>query len=276
MMIAKLQLLFESRNPYFDRVKEERSMIMAQHYVYQFYAELEDFEPKIWRRFEIVGSKTIAELGYTLMVLFEMTASHLFCFTENRQKALLEYLRESYSEEELAQFLENSDVTKLGFNAKYEIDFGGERWTAPNEKLYDADEMTLNHVTKRSGWEITFNYDYGDDWNVNLVLEKCEKKEVSLTTLPNVIEGAGFGIVEDVGGTGGLEEFAEIMKKGKGEAFQEMSEWYGISDFDINHFDREDLNFRMKKLVRVYKDIYEYRYEPTQKSIDIIERKYLK
>ena len=36
---------------------------MSQHYVYSFYAELKDHKPKIWRRFEINGEKTMAELG---------------------------------------------------------------------------------------------------------------------------------------------------------------------------------------------------------------------
>jgi hypothetical protein len=31
---------------------------MAQHYVYRFYAELKDYKPKIWRRFEINGEKS--------------------------------------------------------------------------------------------------------------------------------------------------------------------------------------------------------------------------
>lgn len=249
---------------------------MAQHYVYQFYAELQDFEPKIWRRFEVVGSKTIAELGYTLMVLFEMTASHLFCITDDRQKAFKEHLKARYSDEEIEGFWEKHDINELGANAKYEIDFGEERWAAPNEKIYDADKFTIHSASYGSGWELLFNYDYGDDWNIKLVLEKCEKKEVSLATLPNVIDGAGFGIIEDVGGTGGLGNFVKVMKKGKGTEFNDLSEWYGTTNFDINHFDKEDLNFRLKKLIRVYKESYEYHYEPTQKSIDIIERKYLK
>ena len=45
---------------------------MAQHYVYLFYAELKDYKPKIWRRFEINGEKTMAELGYALMLMFEI------------------------------------------------------------------------------------------------------------------------------------------------------------------------------------------------------------
>ena len=64
------------------------------------------------------------------------------------------------------------------------------------------------------------------------------------------------------------------MKKGK--EFNELSEWYGLTDFNINHFDSEDLNIRLKKLVYVYKESYEYRYELTQRSIDIIEREYKK
>lgn len=145
---------------------------MAQHYVYQFYAELEDFKPKIWRRFEIAGSKTMAELGYTLMVLFEMTASHLFSITDDRQKAFIEHLKKSYGEEEIENFMKNRDINELGSNAKYEIDFGEERWTAPNEKLYDADKQTINRASYGEGWELKFNYDYGDNWNVKLVLEK--------------------------------------------------------------------------------------------------------
>ena len=43
---------------------------MAVHPIYRFYAELDGYTPKIWRRFEVNGSKTIAELGYVLMTMF--------------------------------------------------------------------------------------------------------------------------------------------------------------------------------------------------------------
>jgi hypothetical protein len=36
---------------------------LEQHYVYRFYAELKDYEPKVRRRFEINGEKTMVELG---------------------------------------------------------------------------------------------------------------------------------------------------------------------------------------------------------------------
>ena len=44
----------------------------------------------------------------------------------------------------------------------------------------------------------------------------------------------------------------------------------------ISAFDLDDMNFRLKKIPRIYKQCYEDRLEPTQRSIDLIERKYLK
>ncbi len=211
---------------------------MEKHYVYQFYAELEGFSPKIWRRFKIVGSKTMAELGYSLMVLFEMKASHLFCITIDKQKTFKEFVIDNYTESEADEILKKYDVNDHVSNVKYEIELVDEKHCAPNEEWVDANKVTISRACYNTGSELLFNYDYGDDWNVKLVLEKCEKIEVSLTTLSHVIDGAGFGIVEDVGGVYGLEHFAKVMKKGRGHEFDEFSEWYGSSIFDINHFDK--------------------------------------
>ena len=35
---------------------------MASKPIYQFYAELEDYEPKIWRRFQVMSDITVARL----------------------------------------------------------------------------------------------------------------------------------------------------------------------------------------------------------------------
>ena len=247
---------------------------MAQHYVYTFYAKLENFQPTIWRRFEISGKKSMAQLGYTLMILFEMKASHLFCFTQDNQKNFKKILLKTYTEDELEEFFNEHDINELCPNMRYELDFGEERWTEPNEQLIDADMITLTSIKDRIGLELNFNYDYGDNWHVKLRLEKCEMKEVSLASLPKVIEGSGFGIVEDVGGVSGLTEFTKIMNKKRGNKFDKMSQWSDADSFDINTFDMDDLNFRLTKLIRVYKEIYEYGHEPTKKSIHIIERKY--
>ena len=58
--------------------------------------------------------------------------------------------------------------------------------------------------------------------------------------------------------------------------YKEFSEWLGVEDLDMTTFDIEDMNFRLKKIPRIYKQCYEDRLRPTQKSIDLIERKYLR
>lgn len=39
-------------------------MPVASQPIYQFYAELKDYKPLIWRRFQVAGNITLAQLGY--------------------------------------------------------------------------------------------------------------------------------------------------------------------------------------------------------------------
>lgn len=52
--------------------------MLSSQPIYQFYAELIDYTPKIWRRFQVFGNITMARLGYIVMTLYEMQAEHLF------------------------------------------------------------------------------------------------------------------------------------------------------------------------------------------------------
>ena len=246
---------------------------MAQHYIYRFYAELKDYEPKIWRRFEINGERTMAELGYALMLMFEMQASHLFSFRENTMENLIALFRERNLPEEADKLFSHYDENDILNYTRYEL-ADEEAEAMEDERLIEADRITLNRLTRSPGWRVVFEYDYGDGWEVDVVIEECEKQEISLTLFPRVLEGEGYGIIEDVGGPGGLEEFAEAMKKGKGKAYKEYCEWLGIDHLDMEAFDRDDMNFRLKKLIRVYRDIYEYRLEPTEQSYKLLYREY--
>ncbi len=50
--------------------------------------------------------------------------------------------------------------------------------------------------------------------------------------------------------------------------------WLGTITLDLTAFDIDDMNFRLKKLIRVYKEIYEYHYEPTERSLGLLLREY--
>lgn len=120
-------------------------------------------------------------------------------------------------------------------------------------------------------------YDYGDGWEVVLRLEEVfEDSELPGKELPRVLEGQGFGIIEDCGGPAGLEHLREVFQQKSSPEYQSMREWLGTSEVDLSVFDLQDLNFRLKKLPRIFRDLYEYDYPPTKHSIDLLDRKYCK
>ena len=85
---------------------------MASQSIYQFYAELRGYKPKIWRRFQVMQNITLARLAYIIMTLFEMKASHLFLIdVPYRKNARLSYTN---AEEEFYQmFSEHKYFTIL-------------------------------------------------------------------------------------------------------------------------------------------------------------------
>lgn len=221
---------------------------MAKHTIYKLYAELDDCELKIWRHFEIDSKITLAKLGYILLTLFEMKAEHLFAF-------------------EMVPY----ELVKI------RADFKSEDAVYYEEEIaFDITTVRVKDLITERTKNIKFMYDFGDGWEFTLKLEEIQKSiEVCLSDYPRVLDGEGFGIIEDCGGTGGLETLVTAFET-KGDGYEEYVEWLGIDNFDITAFDKEDMNFRLKKLPRIFKDMYEYELYPTRKSIAILEREYLK
>ncbi|MDR1621279.1 MAG: plasmid pRiA4b ORF-3 family protein [Synergistaceae bacterium] len=232
--------------------------------IYQFYAELDNYEPSIWRRFQVANNVSVARLGYILMTMFEMQASHLYAFEV--PKRIKEYTRGQLSGvdeiEKIFRFKmpDNEDFTEE--DSRYIV--------------FDATEQKISNAVSMPEERLYFNYDFGDDWWVSLVLEDViVDRELSGRELPRVLEGAGYGIIENCGGTPGLTALAQAFKKKKGKEYKEFSEWLGVDNFNLSVFDVDDMNFRLKKVPRIYAEIYEHRRQPTKRSIDFLERKYL-
>ncbi len=106
-----------------------------------------------------------------------------------------------------------------------------------SEKLIDATDNILKHTVYNLEDHMTFTYDFGDNWQMSVVLDKIiEDKELPGKELPRVLEGKGYGIIEDCGGVVGLEDIAKAFKKKKGESYQEYCDWLGITDLDLLSF----------------------------------------
>ena len=246
---------------------------MASKQIYQLYAELNDYSPKIWRRFEVVSNITVARLGYILMTLFEMQARHLFCldlpFSENyRIRMADQYTPKEIEKLTRTFFTENPVYRNLRLELKNE-------YINSSPDSTNAAEALLKNMLNLIGEQIYFTYDFGDNWEVIVKLEKVYSDDTTLASdFPRVLEGAGFGIIEDCGGVPGLADLVAAYKKKFGKVYKKYTEWLGVTDLDLEAFDIDDMNFRLKKLPRIFCDIYEKDLEPTQRSIDLIMRKY--
>lgn len=249
---------------------------MASHPIYQFYVELVDYEPKIWRRFQVMNNTSMAKLGYIVMTLFEMQASHLFCFNvpvaENFRKCAGEHINNDTNGKVVDLFAEKREMNRLRIELPSEDEF-----SEIEGRTLDAAETKVKNVLTEETETMTFSYDYGDGWEVHMVLEKIvEDRDLSGKELPRALEGNGYGIIEDCGGPGGLEDIAKAFKKKKGPQYRRYCEWLGVQNMDLSFFDVDDMNYRLKKVPRIYSDIYEHRLEPTKQSMDLLMRKYKK
>lgn len=251
---------------------------MASQPIYQFRAELCDYKPKIWRTFQVANNISIARLGYILMSMFEMKASHLFSFEVPVELNYNNYFRQKYKNSPgmLAKLVDEA-LEKEVIRFELENPWMDNAVGDDNQKIYDAAERKIKDILFYEGYQMEFAYDFGDDWHVHLILEDIiVDKDLPGKELPRVLEGEGYGILEDCGGVGGLKEIAKAFKSKKGRKYEEFCEWLGVENLDMVTFDIEDANLRVKKIPRIYTDVYEKGLEPTKQSIDFLERKYKK
>jgi hypothetical protein len=124
--------------------------------------------------------RCLAQLAYVVMTLFEMRASHNF---------LLEI---------------------HGFDDKLA------RYETGDDKVFneclDASSVKLKNSPLKLDDPFTVEYGYGDEWIVVLKLEKMlNDPDLTAKSLPRVLEGEGFGIMEDCGGVYALSDLVDAL-----------------------------------------------------------------
>lgn len=246
--------------------------MLASQLIYQFYSELSDFRPKIWRRFQVLGNASMARLGYIVMTMYEMQAEHLFDIIYPLQENFERRIKDKGILIDTPIF--SDEVWR--FTLDVDENFSPEE-AREGEWLSNAAEYSIRRVFGGTpGMQLLMEYDFGDDWGVKLTLEAViEDKELPGRELPRVLEGEGYGIIEDCGGPGGLERIAKAYQKKSGKEYHDLRAWLGQDNLDLTTFDLADMNFRLKKIPRIYRDLYEFGLAPTRQSLNLLERKYL-
>ncbi len=188
--------------------------------IYRFHAELAHVHPKVWRRFEVQDSIKMSRLARVLLTLFEMDGEHLYQFEVPEKANQKVALKKSGIKEPLKAMLAFTPKSSMIRMAQ-----GGNGFDAIYGRDEDrkADKVTLRQVLDTPGQTLNFQYDFGDAWEVILNLDEVfSDPELDGRELPRVLDGAGWGIVEDCGGPWGLMEMAEAFEKKSGEKYEEL------------------------------------------------------
>ena len=114
----------------------------------------------------------------------------------------------------------------------------------------DEDEFLLADVLVEPGDRLRYTYDFGDDWDHDIRLEKVLPPDADppATAVPVCLAGKGACPPEDCGGAWGYAELKETIADPSDEEHEGMLEWLGLedpSDFDPAAFDLASVNARL-------------------------------
>jgi hypothetical protein len=180
--------------------------------IYQLKITLKYIRPPIWRRVEVPDDVTLDELHLILQAAMGWTNSHLHQFRVGKIY---------YGEPSIDEF---SDLN-----------------------LKDESKARLNKVLSRPKQKMIYEYDFGDGWEHEILLEKILPRD-STAKYPRCLGGARACPPEDCGGTGGYVNFLEAISDPDHEEHDEYLDWIG-GEFDPEKFDPAEFESELKIMV---------------------------
>jgi len=180
--------------------------------VYRFKIILQDTDPVIWRRIE-TKDVTLEKLHELIQTAMGWTNSHLHQF-------------------EIADARYTDPRFIIGdFDDFGAIDYSG---------IHISDLVSKHGSELRMGYE----YDFGDGWRHDVVLEKVTESEPG-AKYPRCIDGARACPPEDVGGVYGFADYVAAITNPNHREYGDLLEWNG--PFDPAQFDAAKATRRMQK-----------------------------
>lgn len=181
--------------------------------IYQLKITLVGSKPPIWRRFLVKSDTLFSDLHLIIQTTMGWTNSHLH------------------------QFIIGND----SFQPDYEgMDDDG--YSQPYT------DKRLNDFLENENSKLVYEYDFGDSWNHEIVLEKILEEDKNIF-YPVCTDGKNACPVEDCGGIWGYEDLVKVLKNKKHPEHEEMKEWLGLEedeDFDPKEFNKEYINESLK------------------------------
>jgi len=178
---------------------------------YQIQITLKESKPKIWRRILVPSDLLLSDFHKIIQTTMGWTNSHLHQFIKNQT-----FYTKRMDDDDFWDETDSIDYSKI--------------------KIAD--------LLKKEKDSIVYEYDFGDGWEHDIILEKIETNEMN-TNIPICLTGKNNCPPEDCGGIWGYYELLEILKHPDHEEYAEYIEWLG-DEFDPKYFDKNEINERLK------------------------------
>jgi Plasmid pRiA4b ORF-3-like protein len=156
---------------------------------------LRNIKPPIWRRILVPRGMTLGDLHVAIQVAMGWQNCHLHAFDVGGQQY-------------------------------------GERGSM--EDIADEERLTLGGMVKSGVNRFRYTYDFGDNWEHDILIEKAPPA-TGATALPACVAGKRNCPPEDCGGPWGYADLLEILGNPEHPDHEEQREWIG-ADFDPEAF----------------------------------------
>lgn len=130
----------------------------------------------------------------------------------------------------------------------HSFDVGGVLFGQPDEDadyMIDEKAARVSHVLPRESSALLWNYDFGDGWEHDVVVEAIEPLNPK-TKYPVLLAGARACPPEDVGGSGGYDELLRVLNDPDDEEHEHLLSW-APKNFDPSAFDLDAANKRLRR-----------------------------
>ena len=174
--------------------------------VYQLKVTIKGIRPPVWRRLQVPGEATLADLHDVLQTAFGWENAHLHQFV----------------------------IGGASFGA---ADPMGGMW---DEEMTNERRVSLRDAIGLRAKKFVYEYDFGDGWIHDLLVEKVLAPEAGVAT-PRCLGGKRAGPPEDCGGPWGYAALLDAVGDPDHPEHAEMLEWLG-EGHDPEAFDRDALN----------------------------------
>lgn len=177
--------------------------------IYQLKVGLLGVKPPVWRRLEVVGGLTLAQLHEIIQAAMGWTDSHLHAF---------EVGADSYGTPD-------------------------PDWASD---LQDERRVRLCQLGLSAGSRFRYTYDFGDDWQHDVLVEQIAAPDPAIA-YPRCTGGRRACPPEDCGGPWGYAELLEVLSNPDHAEYEDRVEWLGV-EFDADAFDQDEVNYLLRWL----------------------------